>query len=249
MKLLVILLSLMSERFLVHQISYQRFNWFDDYHLFLKKKYGANASLSNPWLQLTIIVLPIVLITGFFYWLLGPLVFGLGGFIISFCVFFYCLGPQNVFYPISHSETETTEQLVKIHFIQLNRQLFALVFWYLIGGPLAALAYRMITLGCSIQNVTLQANELADILEWIPARITALLYMIVGNFQSGLVILRQYILAKPDFNHILLSECGMQAAKSSDEEPVTIIAAENLIEHAIILTLVLIALFTLISWL
>jgi len=186
---------------------------------------------------------------GFVYLLLGSLVFGFGGFLLSLAIFFYCLGPQNIFYPIAHSETETREQLVRMHFFHLNRQLFALVFWYLIGGPLAAVAYRMITLSCSKHEIATQANELADSLEWIPARITALLYLVVGNFQRGLIVFRRYALAKPELNHELLGECGLQAAKTNDLDPVTLIDAENLIEHAIILTLVVVAFCTLISWL
>jgi len=235
MKLLVILFSLLSERFLIHQISFRRFHWFNDYYNFLEKKFAATGLFHNPWLQIILIVLPVTLIVGFVYLLLGSLVFGFGGFLLSLAIFFYCLGPQNIFYPIAHSETD--------------RQLFALVFWYLIGGPLAAVAYRMITLSCSKHEIATQANELADSLEWIPARITALLYLVVGNFQRGLIVFRRYALAKPELNHELLGECGLQAAKTNDLDPVTLIDAENLIEHAIILTLVVVAFCTLISWL
>jgi AmpE protein len=249
MKLLVILLCLLSERFLIHAIAYQRFYWFDNYYQRIKKIGAKNTIFHNPWALLALIVLPILLIALIIYLLLYSIVFGFMGFILNLILFFYCLGPGNVFYPISQSESQGTLELVGDYFVRVNRQLFSLIFWYIIVGPIGALAYRLITLCQAIPEVSEQAKEVTDLLEWMPARLTALLFLLVGNFQRGLSFFARYIIAKPDANNELVRECGVLALKTNEAEEVSMLEAENLVEHAIIVLLVLIALFTLISWL
>lgn len=249
MKLLVILLCLLSERFLIHAVSYQRFYWFSDYYIKIKSMADKQGAFTNPWVLLALIVTPIVLIALIVYLFLHALVFGLMGFLLSLLIFFYCLGPQNVFYPITHSEVKSNEELVGDYFVLVNRQLFSLVFWYVIAGPIGALTYRLITLCRDIPSVGEQANEIIDLLEWIPARLTVLLFLLVGNFQRGFFLFTRYFLAKPDLNNTMLRECGLLAVKTHEGEEIPMPVAEGLVEHAIIVMLVFIALFTLLPWL
>lgn len=249
MKLLVILLCLLSERFLIHSISYQRFYWFFDYCQKIKMGTNKHGFFTNPWVLLALIIVPIVLLVAIFYLLLHHLVFGLIGFLLSIIIFFYCLGPQNVFYPIVQSDTRTNQELVGDYFILVNRQLFSLVFWYIIAGPIGALVYRLITLCHDVNDVSEQANEVTDLLEWIPARLAVLLFLLVGNFQRGFSSFTSYFLAKPDMNNDMLRVCGFLAVRTNEEEEIPMSFAESLVEHAIIVMLVFIALFTLITWL
>lgn len=249
MKLLVILLCLLSERFLVHTISYQRFFWFGDYYQRIKKFSESYSSFKQPWMLLVLTVGPLLLLTAFVYCLLHGIFFGFMGLILSIALFFYCLGPQNVFYPVTQSDTESTIMLVGDYFALVNRQLFSVVFWYIIAGPIAAVAYRLITLCRDVDEIHVPANELTDLLEWIPARLTVLLFLLVGNFQQGFKLFSRFIFAKPDFNNQMLRECGLQAVQTHKTDEVTMPLAESLVDHAIIVMLVFIALFTLISWL
>lgn len=249
MKLLVILLCLFSERFLIHTISYQRFSWFDDYYQAMKKTADKNSFFANPWTFLALIVLPLILITALVYFVLHGIFYGFMGLLLSLALFFYCLGPKNVFYPVTQSETENANQLVGDYFSMVNRQLFSVVFWYIIAGPIAVVAYRLIALCRNIPEVRVQADEITDLLEWIPARLTVLLFLLVGNFQRGFKLFSSYFFAKPDFNNEMLRECGLQAVRTNESDEVPMPVAEGLVEHAIIVMLVFIALFTLISWL
>ncbi|MFT4058273.1 MAG: regulatory signaling modulator protein AmpE [Legionella sp.] len=249
MKLLVILLCLFSERFLVHTISFQRFNWFSEYYQRIKGNADKNNFFTNPWALLALIVLPLIAITAFVYLLMHGLFYGFMGLLFSIIIFFYCLGPQNVFYPVAQSVTKDTNQLVGDYFFMVNRQLFSVVFWYIVAGPIAVVTYRLITLCRDINLVSFQANEMTDLLEWIPARLTALLYLVVGNFQRGVKLFCSSFVAKPDFNQEMLRECGLQALRANDADEVALPAAESLVEHAIIVMLAFIAMFTLISWL
>lgn len=249
MKLLVILLCLFSERYLVHAISYQRFYWFENYYQYIKRRAEPHSFFTNPWVFLALVIIPIVLLTALVYFLLCGILFGLMGLLLSVALFFYSLGPQNVFYPVTQSESESSKQLVSNYFSMVNRQLFAVIFWYIVAGPIAALTYRLFVLCREIPEISIQAIEVTDLLEWIPARITVLLFLLVGNFQKGFKLFVNFILAKPGANNEMLSECGLQAAQANESTEVSMPLAEVLVEHAIMVMLVFIALFTLISWL
>jgi AmpE protein len=89
--------------------------------------------------------------------------------------------------------------------IQANNRLFAIVFWFVVLGPLAAWAYRVTDLirrravftaardeesdgvAARIRNA---ATMLHGWFAWIPARLTAVGYATAGNFDEALAALR-----------------------------------------------------------
>lgn len=250
MKLLVILLCLLSERFLIHSVSYKRFAWFVDYDLFIKNIIDKNNFFTNPWMILTAIILPIIIPIAIIYLLLHTILFGILCLILSIVIFLYCLGPQNAFYPISDTDAGISNNiLIGNYFAQVNRQLLSVIFWYTVAGPIAILTYRLITLCRNVSSVSHQANQVTDILEWIPARISALLFLLVGNFQRGFILFTKMFFSRPELNNQLLSNCGIQAVRTDESEEIPIPVAESLVEHATIVFLVFIALFTLVAWL
>lgn len=247
MKLMVIVVCLLSERFLMHSVSYQRFAWFGDYCHRITQFIEKNNYFTNPWFLLASITVPIILVTALVYFLLKGVLFGFVGLILSILIFFYCLGPQNAFYPLSEEGSPSNTQ-VRNYLAQVNTQLFAVLFWYILAGPIAALTYRVISLSQGISSVSEQAKEVSDVLEWLPARLTVLLYLLVGNFQRGFSLFSQFIFSNPNLNNQMLGECGLQAVRSNETEEVSIPEAESLVEHAVIVLLVFIALFTLVAW-
>ncbi|MGL6029219.1 MAG: regulatory signaling modulator protein AmpE [Legionella sp.] len=250
MKLLIIILCLLSERFLVHALSAQRFVWFSDYCQYIKNKIGAHAQFSNPWIFLAALVVPVIAVTLIIYVLTYGILFGFIGFLVSLFIFYYCLGPQNVFYPTAEAEVESSDLSVSEQYLAAaNSQLFAVIFWFIIGGPITVLVYRLIHLLRYVSPVMVQAEQLSNLLEWIPARITSLLYLLVGHFQPGFATFTHYILAEPQRNNQLISECGVRAIQSHEAGELPLSVAETLVEHATVVLLVLIALFTLVAWL
>lgn len=250
MKLLVIMLCLLSERFLVHSISYQRFSWFEYYGTSIIKLLEQKKLTTSSWFVLLALVSPILLLVALIYLLLHNLLFGFVGFILNLFIFLYCLGPNNVFYPLtSEGSSSSATQITSNYLVKANSQLFAVIFWYVLAGPLFALAYRLISLVQGISSTSKEAMELTDILEWIPARLTAVAFLLVGNFQRGLPLLVHLFFASPNLNSQLLSQCGLQALRlndTSDELPIGL--AEQLIANATIVFLVFISFFTLASW-
>lgn len=62
---------------------------------------------------------------------------------------------------------------------------FAVIFWYFVLGPGAALAYRLVALcGEHSQQPALKARaeQLRHIMDWLPVRLMAMSFALVGNF-------------------------------------------------------------------
>lgn len=249
MKLFVVVFCLLSERFIIHSASYQRFYWFSDYSQRISALVKGSRYFSNEWMLLAALLVPIVAGVSIIYFLLHPFFFGFGGLILNFILFYYCLGPQNPFYPLSMSQsTESNQNEVYHYFTNINSQLFSVLFWYLICGPIIALSYRLIALCRHDTQVSHCANRAADIFEWLPARITVLLFLLAGNFQKGFGCFLNHILSYPEDNNKIIAECGLLAAQHGDSETVSMSAAENLVEYSLVIFLVFIAFFTLVAW-
>ena len=243
MDLLVIVLCLLSERFLVHTIAHHRFHWFMSY---------GNQVLSrlptlNPWMLLGLIVLPLLLFVGVVLHITGHLFFDIIGILFNIAIFYYCIGPVNPFYPVHAKPVDQmVDDDIGNYLVQANGELFAVLFWYLILGPVGILAYRLISLGRGLTVISRQASDLLDLFDWLPARMTALLYLLVGNFQSGYHYYNKLFFSLPVKNNALLSECGMAAIDNREQK--TMLHAENLVEHATIVFLVLLAFCTIVAW-
>lgn len=251
MKLLIIVLSLLSERYLVHRVSLNRFYWFADYLSAIDQRVPAKGLFTQPVLMLMIIVSPPLLITILSLLIGQSFFFGFLGLILHFVIFYYCLGPSNSFYPVTPPEVDNSEHevLSKHYFTEVNSQLFATIFWYLILGPIAVLGYRLIFLCQEYLPVSTLARQITAVLLWIPARITVILYLLVGNFQQGFNYFLQYFFTSPKYNDELLAQGGILAVQTNKNNPVLLTQAQTLVEHALIVYLVLIAFFTVVAWL
>lgn len=250
MKLFVMVLSLLSERYLIHSISFSRFNWFTSYYRNLKERLPPQPVFSNPWVILAIIVLPLVLTTALVYYLVGHRLYGLPGFLLNLFIFYYCLGPVNPFYPLREDSSEEGQEAeVANYFVKVNDQLIAVIFWYICLGPIAVLAYRLISLCKDYADTAELATTLTNWLNWIPARLTAFLCLLVGNFQRGFKYLTSQFFSVPENNAELISSVCMLAARNTDDEKIELPYAESLIEHALLVFLVLVAIFTMVAWL
>ncbi|MEH6358197.1 MAG: regulatory signaling modulator protein AmpE [Pseudomonadales bacterium] len=64
---------------------------------------------------------------------------------------------------------------------QWFEQVFVIVFWYLLAGPLAALFIRLLSL-YEQREPAKTGLQLLHMLEWLPARLLALTFAIAGNF-------------------------------------------------------------------
>ena len=250
MKLLVILLCIASERYLVHAASLHRYQVFCTWFHAMTKYLPRTGFFTNPYVALSFVILPALFVVCAILAFTGNIFYGFIGFLLNVLVFYFCLGPNNSFYPVSQSQDDhEKEEPVENYFCAVNSQLFAVIFWFIVTGPLGLLCYRLLYI-CSEQELTKPAARvIIGLLDWITARITLLLYLLVGNFQRGFHYFTQVFLSAPGNNDELLKKGGLLAAQTQEEDSISLLHAQNLVEHALVIFLVFIAFFTLVAWL
>ena len=97
---------------------------------------------------------------------------------------------------------------------------FAIIFYYLIGGPLAALTYRLLVLTAEqVQQPLLAgvATRALHILDWLPVRLLSISFALIGNFimvNRALMLNLLCINAPADR---LLSQVGRAAIEVEDD--------------------------------
>ena len=107
---------------------------------------------------------------------------------------------ERVGWIVSRETVRMTPQQVSIATIESvlengSDSLFGAIFWFLVAGPVGALGYRLTnTLDAMWGYKTARfrhfgwaAARLDDLLNWVPARLTALSYACVGKIRNGLV--------------------------------------------------------------
>lgn len=94
---------------------------------------------------------------------------------------------------------------------------FAVIFYYLIAGPLAALSYRLLVLS-SEQNSWPQAagiaTRLLHILDWLPVRLLSFSFALIGNFITVNQALMHDLLCITEPADNLLSKAGRAAVEA-----------------------------------
>lgn len=251
MKLLVIVLCLLSERYLTHKVSLHRFGWFGQYCDKILHIVPKVSFLKSPWILMTVVVVPWCIIISLAIGLFNSFLVGFIGFLMQLVILYYCLGPDNAFYPVTATKKKNAHEELDAgnYLAQVNNQLFGVVFWYIVLGPLAALAYRLVSL-CQKQSRMSDAAKLStNLLDWIPARLVAISYLLVGNFQQGFPCFMQKALIVPSENSVLLTEVGLFAVRTKEDEKVSLPRAQGLAEHAMVIWLVFVAIFTMVAWL
>lgn len=250
MKLLVIVLCLLSERYLVHAVSASRFYWFSNYCHAISTKLLQTGRTINSYLMLAIVIAPLLLSVGLMLLLTDTMLAGLISLLLNIAIFYYGLGPENSFYPTHLSDTDNSEQAEASHyFAKVNHQLFAVMLWFIVAGGMGVVCYRLLSLSQKEPLLNPAAERIVGGLDWISARITVLLYLLVGNFQQGFHYYRQMFFAAPEQNDAFLGTGGLLAARIHDDDKISLPYAQNLVEHALIVFLVFIAFFTLTAWL
>lgn len=244
---------------------------------FWKNPYGAIALIVLP---VFIVVALIYHFAGFGY--LGLIKFFVGAIVLLYClgpddlyhqVYAYLsatnkndpeaahqiardiLGPNM---PVD--QTQVDKVLVTNIFDQANERLFTVIFWFAILGPAGALLYRMIVWLREIAkrtdspyaNLADSATFIQEILEWAPARLTALCYAVVGSFFHTIGVWLDYLFMGVSANHKVLTECGritLQLQPETEIKPENVKEALVVVDYSIIVYLALVALFTIASWL
>ena len=232
MTFIITLIALIIERFFDWS-HLRQWRWLSRYQIRLSK-YVAHLS---PVLALTICVLPIVLLVGLVYCLLSGVLFGVVKLVLGVIVFVYCLGPNNfwaqVYAAIAelHKDDAVTavEQIQKefniefphepqaFHlaftsalFIEAHARVFAVLFWFVILGPMGAVLYRLVE-ECGSRGLIAVplAKRALRCLDWLPVRVFTFIFALGGHFTGVIRAWRSRLKMDPSHNDDILTACGI----------------------------------------
>jgi AmpE protein len=281
MTFIVTLIALMIERFF--DWSHLR-NWV--WYTKLQQAVTRRFSGVSPYMILALTIIPLLIIVFLLQLALKNPLFGLAEFLFQLFLFLYCLGPQNLWADayscinvLVHGEPQlATEKLKKsfgvtengsvqsLHsqllnniFIAANRRVFAIVFWYMILGPVGAVLYRTITLSSAefpkqepVPELLQSARSVESVLDWIPVRIFAGVFALGGHFVQVISCWRKQPVLGLDINEKLLTDCGAAALGNDDigkmtEDGSVEKSAIGLLDRSFVIILVIVAIIVMLN--
>ena len=222
MSFLVLLLALLVEKFSGWRARLQRDGaWL----AWLGLVQGLPGVAARPWLALLVALLGPLLVLALVLTLLQPLAYGLLALPVHLLVLIWSLGRGDVHQAMgpfrdawrredlqgayhvaerdlgvqADSDAELFAQVQGMLVWQAFQGFFAVIFWYALLGPAAALAYRLLSLtevhlgrGSGLGE---RAALLRHAFDWLPARALALSFAFVGNFVAVARVLLHHLLA------------------------------------------------------
>lgn len=134
---------------------------------------------------------------------------------------------------------------------QWFEQVFVIIFWYLLLGPVAALFMRLL---CLYERYSDQreTSKMLHILEWLPARLLAFTYAIAGNFSLCFKTWAGVVADPKVSTEQVLFKCGLAAIAVDEQQLVDTDAKvqENQLEtlqalqiRCLVVCLIIVALF------
>jgi AmpE protein len=220
MSFLVLLLAVWIEKFSALRHRVQRDGgWIRE----LNKLESSERLAGKPWLVLTILVLFPVALLALLLVVLEPVAYGLLALPVHLLVVIYSLGRGDLLgglgpfrdawrredlqaaahvakrdLDICADSGEELLDRVQGHLLwEAYQSFFAVIFWYFVLGPVAALAYRLLALaeqhGTNPALVE-RAAQLRHAFDWVPVRLLAASFALVGNFVAvGRVMLHELL--------------------------------------------------------
>ncbi|WHS61185.1 regulatory signaling modulator protein AmpE [Pseudomonas sp. G2-4] len=208
MSFLVLLLAVWIEKFSALRQRVQRDGgWLRE----LNKLEMNPRWVKRPWLVLIVMVLLPVALLALLLWVLEPVAYGLLALPVHLLVVIYSLGRGDLLanlgpfrdawrredlqaaahvakrdLDIEADDGEKLLERVQGHLLwQAYQSFFAVIFWYFLLGPVAALSYRLLALAAEhSQNpgVAERAAQMRHAFDWVPVRLLAASFALVGNF-------------------------------------------------------------------
>lgn len=249
MSFLVLLLLLWVEKFSAWRSKIQ----VDGPWLRLLAKVEGNADCqARPWLALAVLVLLPLLALGLILLLLEPLAYGWLAMPVHLLVVIYSLGRGDLLaalgpfrdswrrgdaeaaYLVARRDLAVEAdgegallQSVQGHLVwQAYQSFFAVIFWYALLGPLAALAYRLLALLTEhAEQVPLRerAVQVRHALDWLPVRALAASFALVGNFVGVSRALLHELLSWD----IAAAQLVINVARAASETPAPVIGEDG----------------------
>ena len=301
MKLIALLIGLVVERLATQLFHLRELRWLDRMidSGFRQADRFANWPALIPVIILAVLLVAPVLLVVFG---LGDALFGFPYLLLAIFVLFFSLGPKDIGEDVDEYctalETEDEDEIRKTAkalaekelppdpleriraveeavCVQANNRLFAVIFWFVLLGPIGAWSYRITDLirrravfnaardddsQKTAAMVLEAAGQIHGWLAWIPARLTAIGYAMAGSFDGALTAWRatdgNNARTQSEHSEALLARVGIGALalQSDDDETVSdrgvrgATAANGLVFRLLFIWAAVIAAMTLYGW-
>lgn len=213
-----ILIALVLERVTPQFVDLRQNQWLREYTQWMVSV--LHIERLTAWMALAILISPIMLVIWIAAGMFENALFGLFELAFNVIVIFFCLGPKTLDTQVDQyldaievgdaqqrfnaAEKITgvapsmdlpaqVVQVCKAIYVEANSRVFAVLFWFLVLGPVAAVVYRMLEQLLKSNYLQSSLNSLRQLIklvigwvDWLPARITLFIYMVSGNFEEGL---------------------------------------------------------------
>lgn len=231
MNLIALLIGLLVERLATQLFHWRRMRWLDriiDSGFSLVKRVASWPALIPVALLAAVLVLPVYLVVVG----LGGTLAGFSYLVLAVVVLFFSFGPTDIGEEVDeYCRALAADDEGAIHnaakaivegdvpadararvsrveesvCVQANNRLFAVVFWFVLLGPLGAWAYRVTDMirrravfnasrteepDDNLAAIREAAVMLHGWLAWIPARLTAIGYATAGHFDQAIAAMR-----------------------------------------------------------
>jgi AmpE protein len=226
MKLLALLIGLAVERLATQLFHLRELRWLDRV---IDRGFEQVGRFANwpPMLLVLLLALVLALPVLLIRLLLGDALFGFAYLVFAVVVLFFSFGPKDIGEEINEysaavesgdeegvrraakallerdpppESTEGSREIEAAVCVQANNRLFAVIFWFVVFGPVGAWIYRVTDLirrravfraardeasESAASLAVTAAEDLQGWLAWIPARLTALGYAMAGDFEAA----------------------------------------------------------------
>ena len=239
MSFVVLLLAILVEKFSALR---QRLQCDGGWVRELNKLEASPKLAKNPWWVLIILILLPVILLGLLLVVLDPVAYGLLALPVHLVVLIFSLGRGDLLADLGpfrdawrrgdlqaaahvaerdiSVRAENGEQLlehVQAHLLwQAYQSFFAVIFWYFLLGPVAALSYRLLALAVEHgKNPELveHAQQMRHAFDWLPVRLLAASFALVGNFAAVSRVMLHELLSWEISAAQLINKAGCAAAE------------------------------------
>lgn len=274
MTFIITLIALLIERFFDWS-HLRRWRWYIRLQDLIVQKLPGY----NPYLLLIFAILPVLILTYTLKIIFHPILFGFAELVFQLLLFVYCLGPQNLwadtfacFNAFAHGDKglvkdklKTTfgitangpmnvlhEQLLHQIFIAGNKRVFAIVFWFMLLGPIGAVFYRCVNVSTTVSATAPAARYVESLLDFFPIRLFTVIFALSGQFVQVFSRWRKKAIQGFQHNDQLLIECGAAALGKENIEDLAYQEATvekhiiSLLDRSLVMALVFIAIFIII---
>jgi AmpE protein len=158
--------------------------------------------------------------------------------------------------PMGDNDAHADHVLAKSVFKRSYQGVFGIIFWFILLGPVGAVLYRCVERLSVVaadkqsdnREMAEQATTLLEILDWIPVRLTTLIFSLVGDFNASFSLWWQKARTGLGTTDDVIYETSIAALSkpvkaSADFQQSK--AALNLVERGLIVGLVILTIFTL----